>query len=123
MLVTSLSLTAEFIGSDTSSSAFIYGLMSLTDKVSNGLAVVLIQHFIPSDIDSCILCKNYYRDVIMYACGGASLIGILTAISLFPTTVGLRRGQRNQNQPAVVVTQPSNSTINEDLDERTPLLA
>ena len=47
MLVTSLSLTAEFIGSNTSSSAFIYGLMSLTDKVSNGLAVVLIQHFIP----------------------------------------------------------------------------
>ena len=38
MLVTSLALTAEFIGTDTDSSAFIYGLMSLTDKVSNGLA-------------------------------------------------------------------------------------
>ena len=122
MLVTSLSLTAEFIGSDTSSSAFIYGLMSLTDKVSNGLAVVLIQHFIPNDIDTCILCKNYYRDVIMYACGGASIIGILTAISLFPVTVGVRRGQENQNPPTVVVTQDSNSTINEEVDERTPLL-
>jgi len=122
MLVTSLSLTAEFIGSNTSSSAFIYGLMSLTDKVSNGLAVVLIQHFIPNDIDTCILCKNYYRDVIMYACGGASIIGILTAISLFPVTVGVRRGQENQNQPTVDVTQASNSTINEEVDERTPLL-
>ena len=38
MLVTSLASTAEFIGTDTDSSAFIYGLMSLTDKVSNGLA-------------------------------------------------------------------------------------
>ena len=123
MLVTSLSLTAEFIGSDTSSSAFIYGLMSLTDKESNGLAVVLIQHFIPNDIDTCILCKNYYRDVIMYACGGASIIGILSAISLFPVAVGVRRGQENQNPPTVVVTQASNSTINEELDERTPLLA
>ena len=122
MLVTSLSLTAEFIGSDTSSSAFIYGLMSLTDKVSNGVAVVLIQHFIPNDIDTCILCKNYYRDVIMWACGGASFVGILAAISLFPVTVGVRRGQETLN-PTVIVTQPSNSTINEDSDERTPLLA
>lgn len=33
MLVASLSLTADFIGPDTESSAFIYGFMSLTDKV------------------------------------------------------------------------------------------
>ena len=124
MLITSLSLTAEFIGTDTSSSAFIYGLMSLTDKVSNGLAVVVIQHFIPTEIDTCILCKNYYRDVIMYACGGASFIGILGAISLFPVTVGNRRGRgENQTTPTVIVTQPSTTTINEESDERTPLLA
>ncbi len=36
MLVASLSLTADFIGPDTDSSAFIYGFMSLTDKVQNG---------------------------------------------------------------------------------------
>jgi len=34
MLVASLSLTADFIGADTDSSAFIYGFMSLTDKVN-----------------------------------------------------------------------------------------
>jgi hypothetical protein len=33
MLVTSLSLTAEFIGSNTSSSAFVYGTMSFLDKL------------------------------------------------------------------------------------------
>ena len=33
MLVASLSLTADFIGPDVDSSAFIYGFMSLTDKV------------------------------------------------------------------------------------------
>ena len=59
----------------------------------------------------------------MYACGGASIIGILSAISLFPVAVGVRRGQENQNSPTIVVTQTSNSTINEELDERTPLLA
>ena len=111
MLVTSLSLTAEFIGSNTGSSAFIYGLMSLTDKVSNGLAVVLIQHLIPSSIDTCIVCQLYFRDVIFYACGGAGIVGILGAISLFPVTVGVRtNGSRN------------NVIVNEDPSEETPLL-
>ena len=59
----------------------------------------------------------------MYACGGASFVGILAAISLFPVTVGVRRGQETPTYPAVIVTQPSNSTINEDSDERTPLLS
>ena len=51
MMVTSLSLTAEFIGNDTSSSALIYGLMSLTDKISNGVVVVVIQSFIPTNLE------------------------------------------------------------------------
>ena len=43
LLITSLGLTADLIGSRKGSSAFLYGLMSLTDKVSNGLAVLVIQ--------------------------------------------------------------------------------
>ena len=92
MLVTSLALTAEFIGTDTDASAFIYGVMSLTDKVSNGLAVVLIQHFIPSEIDTCFLCQLYFRDVILYACGGTAIFGIFGIISLGKTAVGMRNG-------------------------------
>jgi len=113
MLVTSLSLTAEFIGSNTGSSAFIYGLMSLTDKVSNGLAVVLIQHMIPSSIDTCVVCQLYFRDVIFFACGGAGILGVLGAISLFPVTVGVR----------TQTTAQRNVIVNEDISEATPLLA
>ena len=113
MLVTSLSLTAEFIGSNTGSSAFIYGLMSLTDKVSNGLAVVLIQHLIPSSIDTCVVCQLYFRDVIFFACGGAGIIGVLAAISLFPVTVGVRSTNG---------TAQRNVIVNEDTSEATPLL-
>ena len=42
-LITSLGLTADLIGDHVQSGALIYGLMSLTDKLSNGLAVVVIQ--------------------------------------------------------------------------------
>ena len=53
MLVTALSTVADLIGRNSESGAFIYGFMSLTDKVSNGVAVVIIQHFIPPLIDTC----------------------------------------------------------------------
>lgn len=35
------------IGTETSNSALVYGLMSLTDKLGNGLAVVVIQQQVP----------------------------------------------------------------------------
>ena len=47
LLITSLGLTADLIGDQVQSGALIYGLMSLTDKISNGLAVLLIQAEIP----------------------------------------------------------------------------
>ena len=61
VLITSLSLTAELIGQNTESSAFVYGAMSFTDKVSNGLAVMVIQHFIPCIKVGSIEKFNYLR--------------------------------------------------------------
>jgi hypothetical protein len=43
LLVTSLGVTADLIGSDTESGAFVYGAMSFADKLSNGIAVTTIQ--------------------------------------------------------------------------------
>lgn len=43
MLVTSLGITADYIGDKSEGGAFIYGLMSFTDKLSNGLVVIVIQ--------------------------------------------------------------------------------
>lgn len=43
MLVTSLGVTADFIGQNTES-GFVYGFMSFCDKLSNGLVVMAIQY-------------------------------------------------------------------------------
>ena len=51
-----MGLTADLIGNHVESGALIYGLMSLTDKISNGLAVLLIQDKIP--------CLPIYGDFI-----------------------------------------------------------
>ncbi|XP_059494463.1 major facilitator superfamily domain-containing protein 12a isoform X4 [Stegostoma tigrinum] len=47
ILVTSLAMTADLIGENTQSGAFVYGSMSFTDKVANGLGVIIIQGLHP----------------------------------------------------------------------------
>ena len=44
MLVTSLGITADYIGDSSEGGAFVYGLMSFTDKLGNGLVVMIIQY-------------------------------------------------------------------------------
>ncbi|XP_018334072.1 major facilitator superfamily domain-containing protein 12 isoform X2 [Agrilus planipennis] len=77
ILVTSLGITADLIGDKTSSGAFVYGVMSFTDKIANGIAVVIIQELHKSHSE-----KTYYRDIITYVCGGSAVLGAAAVISL-----------------------------------------
>ncbi|XP_024936169.1 major facilitator superfamily domain-containing protein 12 isoform X2 [Cephus cinctus] len=81
MLVTSLGITADLIGQSTESGAFVYGVMSFTDKLCNGLAVIVIQYLRCSDD-----CPNYYRDVLSFACGGAAVVGLSVIFFIKPFT-------------------------------------
>jgi len=114
VLITSLSLTAELISQNKESAAFVYGAMSFTDKVSNGLAVMAIQTFVPS-FKHCDACRWYYRDVLFYATGGAALLGSLFVATLIPFTVGKRWRDRERYVHIRVDDDVS-------VDERTPLL-
>jgi len=47
MLVTSLSICADLIGSNVESGAFVYGAMSFNDKLSCGVVIGLISYLAP----------------------------------------------------------------------------
>lgn len=79
MLVTSLGVTADFIGQNVNSGAFVYGIMSFTDKLCNGLAVMLIQY-----LSSWIDCKNYYKSVLVYVCATSAMVGLLMILCIKP---------------------------------------
>ena len=51
MLITCLCLVADLIANNLDSSAFVYGCMSLVDKFSNGIVIMLIQHCTPATSD------------------------------------------------------------------------
>ncbi|XP_011300736.1 major facilitator superfamily domain-containing protein 12 [Fopius arisanus] len=78
MLVTSLGVTADLIGSNTESGAFVYGAMSLTDKLCNGIAVMIIQY-----TKRCVNgCPSYYRDVLSFVCGAAAIFSVLMIFTI-----------------------------------------
>jgi Na+/melibiose symporter-like transporter len=89
LLITSLSMTSDLISANTESGAFVFGAMSFTDKLSNGLAVFLIQTFHPCS-GCCPACEYYYRYVQVLVPGGALVIGFIALLTLIPQDIGAR---------------------------------
>ncbi|XP_012695004.1 major facilitator superfamily domain-containing protein 12a isoform X2 [Clupea harengus] len=91
ILVMSLSLTADLIGDQTQSGAFVYGAMSFTDKVANGLVVMLIQGLHPCHTQVCCpACVWYYHYVMVGATGGVAVAASLCLCTLLIWPVRLR---------------------------------
>ncbi|XP_063687812.1 major facilitator superfamily domain-containing protein 12-like [Bolinopsis microptera] len=87
MLILSLSMTADLIGGHTDTAAFVYGSMSLVDKLSNGILIALIQHFHPEkcnpDLGPCSTNgAQYYRYTMSVIPGTAALLAALSTLLL-----------------------------------------
>uniref|UniRef100_A0A8C3PHA0 Major facilitator superfamily domain containing 12 n=1 Tax=Calidris pygmaea TaxID=425635 RepID=A0A8C3PHA0_9CHAR len=77
ILVTSLSMTADLIGTNTHSGAFVYGSMSFTDKMANGLAVMVIQNLHPCPTELCCpACVTFYHWVMVLVTGGIAVAAV-----------------------------------------------
>ncbi|CAK6975343.1 major facilitator superfamily domain-containing protein 12 [Scomber scombrus] len=92
ILVMSLSMTAMLIGEQTQSGAFVYGSMSLTDKVANGVGVILIQSIRPCSTEACCpACVWFYRDVMAAVTGGVALAAALCLFTIIIRPIRRRR--------------------------------
>ncbi|XP_058244817.1 major facilitator superfamily domain-containing protein 12 [Hemibagrus wyckioides] len=92
ILVMSLSMTANLIGDQTQSGAFVYGAMSFTDKVANGLAVMIIQSLYPClSLACCSDCVWFYRRIMVAVTGGVGLVAALCLLSLIISPIKIRR--------------------------------
>ncbi|XP_053738524.1 major facilitator superfamily domain-containing protein 12-like [Synchiropus splendidus] len=91
ILVISLSMTAELIGDQTQSGAFVYGAMSFTDKFANGVAVMLIQALnpCPTALD-CNTPVWFYHNVMVAVTGGVTVAAVLVLCSLLIWPIKLR---------------------------------
>lgn len=91
ILVISLSMTAELISDQTQSGAFVYGAMSFTDKVANGLAVMLIQSLHPCHtVVCCPACVWFYHYVMVIVTGGVAFVAALALCSILIWPIRIR---------------------------------
>ncbi|KAM9358399.1 major facilitator superfamily domain-containing protein 12 [Symphorus nematophorus] len=92
ILVMSLSMTATLIGEQTQSGAFVYGSMSFTDKVANGVGVVLIQSIRPCSTEACCpACVWFYRDVMVTVTGGVAVAAALCLFTILIWPIRIRK--------------------------------
>ncbi|XP_067872415.1 major facilitator superfamily domain-containing protein 12a [Heterodontus francisci] len=90
ILVTSLAMTADLIGENTQSGAFVYGSMSFTDKVANGLGVIIIQGLHPCKTESCCAqCGPFYHLIMAVVTGGIAFAALVSlgAIRIWPIKI------------------------------------
>ncbi|XP_058019336.1 major facilitator superfamily domain-containing protein 12 isoform X2 [Ahaetulla prasina] len=91
ILVTSLSMTADLIGPHTHSGAFVYGSMSFTDKVANGLSVMIIQDLHPCPTQLCCNgCVTFYHWVMVSVTGGIAIVAALFLASIMIWPISIR---------------------------------
>ncbi|XP_012937909.1 major facilitator superfamily domain-containing protein 12 isoform X2 [Aplysia californica] len=108
LLITVISLTSDLIKQDTESGAFVFGAMSFTDKLSNGLAVLLIQKFHPCE-GCCPACEPYYRYVQSTIPGGALIVALIALATLGPQIIGERRLRTNTESKESLVDADSDA--------------
>ncbi|XP_036940504.1 major facilitator superfamily domain-containing protein 12-like [Acanthopagrus latus] len=91
ILVISLAMTAELIADQTQSGAFVYGAMSFTDKLANGVAVMIIQALHPCHTALCCpACVWFYHYIMVIVTGGVAVIATLALCSIIIWPIRIR---------------------------------
>uniref|UniRef100_A0A4W3GEB8 Major facilitator superfamily domain containing 12a n=1 Tax=Callorhinchus milii TaxID=7868 RepID=A0A4W3GEB8_CALMI len=94
ILVTSLSMTADLIGDNTQSAAFVYGAMSFTDKLANGLGVITIQNLHPCRSQICCpQCGPFYHVAMVTVTGGVAIVALVALGATLIWPIKIRRGK------------------------------
>ena len=87
-----MSVIAELIGPNLEGSAFVYGLMSLAAKLTNGLIIICVQSLVPdnSNEEKGGGVSSFYAQIAFFACGGGALVGAVAMLTMVPCTIGKR---------------------------------
>ncbi|EGZ22613.1 hypothetical protein PHYSODRAFT_558093 [Phytophthora sojae] len=80
IMVTSVCLTGDLVGNNVESGAFVYGAMSFTDKISNGIAILFIQNTRQALQDLPEQDGEFLRQVYCVLPSLAALVGLCTVM-------------------------------------------
>lgn len=120
--ICSFSLTSDLIGLNTECGAFVYGIMSFADKLTNGIVIALLQQFNPCTLATTDVCKRYYRNILTFLPIVASIATVVMIVTIWRRVIGGNRhemvtldNERNSDDVTNIKTS--------DVNEETRLLA
>ncbi|XP_054159734.1 major facilitator superfamily domain-containing protein 12-like [Oppia nitens] len=86
LIISTLALTSDLIGTNKTTGAFVFASMSFFDKAINGVVIELLSHFTPvSEIGQSL---DYYKLVLALITGLSSVVALLGLLSIYKTTLG-----------------------------------
>uniref|UniRef100_A0A914C7S6 Uncharacterized protein n=1 Tax=Acrobeloides nanus TaxID=290746 RepID=A0A914C7S6_9BILA len=98
LLISSLGTTSDLINENTESGAFVYGAMSLMDKLTNGIAYQIIELLNPNcDPKTSHECGNFYRNIMVFVPGACVVLIVLVLLTFNAAQVGIRRRETRSN--------------------------
>ncbi|CAF0953376.1 unnamed protein product [Rotaria sordida] len=112
IIICSSALASDLIGSNTECVAFVYAIMSFTDKIADGVVIAIIQQFNPCTLSSTRICALYYRYIVTFISSGLAILSIIMILSIWKTNIGGNRYeiiQEGQND-----TDPKTEVANEN---------
>ena len=72
------------------SSGFVYGTMDMFDKIVTGIAIVLVQKFMPDLPDPIDVSILYFKWILSFGLGGTFIFSIILWVFLMPQKIGQR---------------------------------
>ncbi|CEG45370.1 Predicted sugar transporter [Plasmopara halstedii] len=108
IMVTSVCLTGDLVGKNVESGAFVYGSMSFTDKISNGMIILIIQNMRQHLQDYPEKDGELLRQVYCILPSLAAFVGLCTVV--FMTHCERSSGMRRRNAKS------ASSSTSDELD-------
>ena len=71
-------------------SGFVYGFLSLTERVFTGGMIMLIQILAPGVSTKYNTLSEYFRWVLVFGCGGSAICALIVTLILCTMTLGKR---------------------------------
>ncbi|GLE08016.1 hypothetical protein PINS_up018912 [Pythium insidiosum] len=91
IMVSSVCLEGDLVGNNVESGAFVYGAMSFTDKISNGIAILLIQNEREKLIDAPTEDAEFLRLIYCALPSIAAIVGVMTVFYMQYCSSSTRR--------------------------------
>uniref|UniRef100_A0A914EEK0 Uncharacterized protein n=1 Tax=Acrobeloides nanus TaxID=290746 RepID=A0A914EEK0_9BILA len=94
------------LGLPKESGAFVYGAMSLMDKLTNGIAYQVIELLNPNcDPKTSDECGNFYRNIMVFVPGACVVLIVLVLLTFNAAQVGIRRREARSNDRQQLITE------------------